>query len=315
MSPSTPAPQRRAAIDVGTNSVKLLVADVQGSCVVPILEESLQTRLGRGFYQNHLLQPEPIEATALAVREFVQRARNHGAGFIRVIGTSAARDARNASELIAAILNQSGLILEVISGEREAEWAYQGVATRPDLASGSLLLLDVGGGSSEFIVGENSTLRFRRSFDLGTVRQLESLKLADPPGLPALRQLQEQLSAHFQHDIVPEVAPALAACASRPRLIGTGGTATLLGRMEAQMTDFDRDTIESQTLTCERIATLAESLWTQPLSQRQRIPGLPPNRADVILTGVVIYQTIMRELGFPSFQPSTRGLRFSALLH
>lgn len=315
MSVSIPASQRRAAIDVGTNSVKLLVADVAGTRVDPLLEESLQTRLGKGFYQTRLLQPDAIDATAQAVAALAEKARHQGAQLIRVIGTSAARDALNAAELISAILEKSGLVLEVISGDREAEWAFQGVTTNPALANASLLLLDVGGGSSEFIVGEQARLKFRHSFALGTVRLLESLTLADPPGLAALQQFRQQLKTHFLQAIVPMVQPPLAACKEKPRLVGTGGTATLLGRMEARMLDFDREKIESQQITLEGVAGLADTLWTQTMAERQRIPGLPANRADVILTGVVIYETIMREFGFPVFQPSTRGLRFSALVY
>ena len=114
---------RRAVIDVGTNSIKLLVADVSQD-VRPVLEESKQTRLGRGFYNSHRLQPEPIANTAKAVAVFASKARDLGASSIRVIATSAARDAVNAAELVSAIEQASELKVEIISGEQEAEWAF-----------------------------------------------------------------------------------------------------------------------------------------------------------------------------------------------
>ncbi|MGA2853402.1 MAG: hypothetical protein ABSE90_04655, partial [Verrucomicrobiota bacterium] len=158
---------RRAVIDVGTNSIKLLVADVRGRDVQPVHEESRQTRLGKGFYETHRLQPEAVACTAEAVREFARTAREKNADSIRVFATSAARDAMNPADLTDAILRASGLKTEIISGAREAEWAFRGVTTDPELARHPLLLLDVGGGSTEFIVGGGKK-HFAQSFPLGT---------------------------------------------------------------------------------------------------------------------------------------------------
>ena len=148
---------RRAVIDVGTNSVKLLVAQVAGHEVRPLLEESKQTRLGSGFYETHCLQPEAIASTAKAVARFAEIARQQEVSPIRVIATSAARDALNAQELTSAIEAASGLKVEIISGEQEADWVFQGVTSDQRFASERLLLLDVGGGSTEFILGVGHT--------------------------------------------------------------------------------------------------------------------------------------------------------------
>lgn len=305
--------ERRAAIDVGTNSVKLLVGDVADSRVTPVWEESKQTRLGRGFYQNHLLQPEPIAQTAEAVTKFAEKARQLGAVTVRVIGTSAARDAHNAQELINAIRQCSGLELAVLSGEQEADWAFCGVTTDPELAALPLLILDVGGGSSEFIVGENRVQKFTQSYRFGTVRLFESLRLKDPPGLEALAQCRAQAADFLREKIAPDLAPALRSCSRHPHLIGTGGTATILARMEGGMQDFNRERIESVRLTIQEISAWAERLWQSTLAARQQIPGLPPNRADVILTGIVIFEAIMDQFAFSELRISTRGLRYSAL--
>ena len=122
---------RRAVIDVGTNSIKLLVADVRGRDVQPVHEESRQTRLGRGFYETHRLQPEPIARTAEAVWEFAEIAREKNADSIRVIATSAARDAVNPMDLTGSIFRASGLTTEIISGALEAEWVFRGRDDRP----------------------------------------------------------------------------------------------------------------------------------------------------------------------------------------
>src|SRR5215469_15499538 len=172
---------RRAVIDVGTNSVKLLVADIQRHDVLPVCEDSIQTRLGQGFYETHRLQAEPIAKTADAVRTFAQKARELKANSVRVIATSAARDAVNPDELISAIETAAKLKVEIISGEKEAEWAFQGVTTDHALAAEPLLLLDVGGGSTEFILGQGEHKHFQESFPLGTVRLMEKVPHSDPP--------------------------------------------------------------------------------------------------------------------------------------
>jgi exopolyphosphatase/guanosine-5'-triphosphate,3'-diphosphate pyrophosphatase len=129
---------------VGTNSVKLLVADVGGTQVRPVLEESHQTRLGQGFYETHELRAEAVEATAEAVCEFVSKARENGAVAIRIFATSAAREARNPEVLSSAIQRSTGIDLEIVSGEQEAAWAFRGVTTDPALRVGPVLLADVG---------------------------------------------------------------------------------------------------------------------------------------------------------------------------
>src|SRR5512133_2263173 len=127
-------PLRRAVIDVGTNSVKLLVADLSGHEICPVHEESTQTRLGQGFYQSRRLQPGAMEKTVATVVRFAAAARAQSAASVRVIATSAVRDAQNAGELLTGIKAACALNVEVISGEQEADWAFRGATTEPSLA-------------------------------------------------------------------------------------------------------------------------------------------------------------------------------------
>jgi exopolyphosphatase / guanosine-5'-triphosphate,3'-diphosphate pyrophosphatase len=307
---------RRAVIDVGTNSVKLLVADVQGEGAQPVLEESRQTRLGRNFYETRQLQSDAIGHTAIAVADFAKTARAEKAKSIRVFATSAARDARNQNDLIAAIEKESGLKLEIISGEQEADWAFQGATRGTDLARTPLLLLDVGGGSSEFILGHGGHQHFARSFPLGTVRLMEQFPHGDPPTPEDLSKCRDWVENFLRGEIRPALEPVLARekRAGPVQLAGTGGTATLLARMELKSNHFDREQIEATHLTQERIQAHLENLWKLPLARRKEIPGLPKSRADVILTGVLIYALVMREFGFTELRVSTRGLRFAAVM-
>lgn len=309
-------PERRAVIDVGTNSVKLLVADVEGHHVDPVHEESQQTRLGKNFYETHRLQPDAIAQTAKAVAEFADLARGKKSGSVRVFATSAARDAVNADDLASAIAAACRLKLEIISGAQEAEWAFQGATSGTDLAETPLLLLDVGGGSSEFILGHGGHKSFARSFPLGTVRLMEKCPQSDPPTPDELIRCRDWVSAVLREEIRPELEPALQRekTSGRVQLAGTGGTATILARMEIKSDRFNREQIEGTCLSLEKIQSYLKMLWSLPLAKRKEIPGLPKTRADVILTGVLIYASVMETFGFSELRVSTRGLRFAAVM-
>jgi exopolyphosphatase/guanosine-5'-triphosphate,3'-diphosphate pyrophosphatase len=323
---------RRAVIDVGTNSVKLLVADVAGREVRPVSEQSKQTRLGHGFYETQRLRPEAIAATATAVASFVALANEAQVASIRVFATSAAREALNREELTAAVERASGLRVEVISGEQEADWGFQGVTSDPELAQAPLLLMDVGGGSAQFILGREGGKHARYSFPLGSVRLLETFPCGDPPTPAELAACRQWLRGFLQKEVRPQLKQAMGDSESglkagqslltsaatgeegEVQLVGVGGTATILGCMEAKLETFDRARIEATRLSAERVSWHWEQLWSLPLEARKKIVGLPKNRADVILMGVAIYQAVMEEFGFRELRISTRGLRFAAVM-
>jgi exopolyphosphatase/guanosine-5'-triphosphate,3'-diphosphate pyrophosphatase len=325
-------PIRRAVIDVGTNSTKLLVADVAGHDIRPVHEESKQTRLGQGFYETHRLRPEAIAATATAAASFAATARQCHAVSIRVIATSAVREAVNAAELTAAVEQAAGLKVEVISGDQEADWGFQGVTTDPQLAQAPLLLLDVGGGSTQLTLGQGEHTSFRHSFPLGTVRLMDKLPHADPPKPEELAACRRWLKEFLRKEVRPKLLPEtgdrgqrsgvdqslFASAATKPagmvQLVGIGGTASILGCMEARLKTFDRVRLEATRLSAARVSWHLERLWSLPLEQRKQIIGLPKNRADVILMGVAIYQAVMEEFRFRELRISTRGLRFAAVM-
>jgi len=305
---------RRAVIDVGTNSIKLLVADVRGHEVQPVHEESRQTRLGKGFYETHKLQPETIAHTAEAVWEFGEIARERESSSIRVIATSAARDALNPRDLTNAIERASGLKTEIITGAREAEWAFQGVATDAELARHPLLLLDVGGDSTEFILGQGKKKSFAHSFPLGTVRLMEKFPHKDPPTRADFTKCHDWVKDFLHHEVRPQLEPALKNETGEILLVGTGGTTSILARIEQKLDHFDREKIDRAVLTFDQVVAHRKNLWKLPLIERKEIVGLPKARADVILTGVLIYEAMMAEFGFSQLRVSTRGLRFAAVM-
>ena len=306
--------ETRAVIDVGTNSVKLLIAEVQDSVVWPLHESGEQTRLGQGFYETHILQTAAIDQTAKAVAGFVQVARSFSAAVLRVVATSAARDAKNSADLIRALEGASGVPLEIISGEQEADWAFKGVTTDPQLASGALLVMDVGGGSSEFIHGAAGARVFAESVPLGTVRILESIQISDPPSDGERHACELEVRRVLQSGLQRDIDLELRKISVPIQLVGTGGTSTIMARIKGQIRSFDRELIEGTVLTREELSDEIGRLWSMPLEKRKQVTGLPPNRADVILPGSVIFHQVMELFGLDRLRVSTRGLRFAALL-
>src|SRR2546422_2377725 len=306
-------PVRRAVIDVGTNSVKLLVAEVSGLVIRPLFERSEQTRLGSGFYETHRLRPAAIERTARAVADFAAEAAEWEALTIRVIATSAARDAVNQDELLAAITRVSGLRVDVVAGEQEADWAFRGVVSDPAFADRPLLIVDVGGGSSEFILGEGQHQHFRHSLRLGTVRLLEQVRPSDLPTPAEWRRCRVAMKDILESEIAPALGPKLKTYTRREvQFVGTSGTTSILARIELGLARFDRDRIEGTRLSRDQVKFQRKRLWRLPLAERKAIVGLPAGRADVILTGVAIYEAIMERFGIADLPVSTRGRRFAA---
>ncbi len=306
---------RRAVIDVGTNSVKLLVADVDDSVVTPVLEQSRQTRLGEGLYEHGRLAAERIQATVEAAALFANAAREKGAQSLRVIATSATRDAANRRELTMAIESAVGSEVEIISGEKEAELAFDGVCTDPRYRRVPVVVLEVGGGSSQILVGQAGEVHFRSSLPLGAVRLLQQFPHSDPPTPDERRACREFVDALLDREVGGRVKPAVVQESSKaaPLLVGTGGSASILAGMEAGLRAFDRERIEATTIGLPRVDWHETTLWNMPLADRKQIAGLPANRADIILYGVLVFHSWMRHLGFAELRVSTRGLRFAAV--
>jgi len=305
--------QRRAVIDIGTNSVKLLVAEAEGIYVRPVFEESHQTRLGQGFYETRYLEPARIAETARSVAEFAGKAHNLDALSIRVIATSAAREALNGNDLSTAVLKTSGLPMEIISGQKEAALGFIGISTDESLTDQPLLLIEVGGGSTQFTIGQRCRPEVLASFPIGAVRLNQQFAPADPPGTTHLQICRTWLANFVQTEVAPKLKSAFQPTAAL-QLVGTGGTATILGCMEGCLDHFDRAALEGLRIAIGRVRWHVEQLWSLPLAERRQIVGLPKNRADIILFGSLIYEAVMTHLQLPSLRISTRGLRFGAVL-
>lgn len=317
----SPAPAetgaRRAVIDVGTNSVKMLLGAVQGRSVLPLVERSQQTRLGAGLFETGRLQPDAIARTAEAVGGFRSEADQYGPERIRLVATAAAREASNRGDLLEALRHVSGLETEIISGDEEAELAFRGVCTDPRWADLPLLVTDLGGGSTEFIVGRSGVRHFSRSFPLGVVRLFEDVKPSPQPTPAEYELSRTRVGQQLSSDIVPLVKPALREITDAgpaPVYVAVGGTAVILARIAGELATFDRAQIEAQPISASQVRQITQRLWSLSLVERRGIVGLPPERADIIPGGAVIYEGILGALDLPAMYPCTRGLRYAALL-
>jgi exopolyphosphatase/guanosine-5'-triphosphate,3'-diphosphate pyrophosphatase len=302
---------RRGVIDIGTNSVKLLIADLRGDEISPHLETSRQTRLGRGLYSGGKLQAEPIQATVAAVNELLALAKANDCSDTRIIATSAVRDSNNPAELLDAL----GQAVDVLSGDNEARLVFAGVMGCPRLAKSPTLVIDIGGGSTEFIVGDADGMHFHTSIPLGSVRLMERHAVSDPPTVGELETVCKSIDQALSETSLPGLSGQLnpPGQAQQFAMIGSGGMAGILAKMELADDDYDRERMETVELPLERVTAWRERLWRLPLAKRREIIGLPKSRADVALFGSLIYEQAMRQLGFAALRISTRGIRFGVL--
>jgi exopolyphosphatase/guanosine-5'-triphosphate,3'-diphosphate pyrophosphatase len=299
---------RLAAVDVGTNSVLLLVAERGADGVLrPVREEAEITRLGRGVDRTGVLSAEGQEATLEVLGRFADLARQSGARAMVVTATSAARDARNGSEFLARARERTGATVEILPGEEEARLSYLAVAQ--DFAAGAgeagLLAIDVGGGSTEFVHGQGRTVRFRTSLDIGSVRLTERCVRSDPP------------SEAEQEAVRAAVRGALGTLAPFPRevrVVGVAGTVTSLYAIAHAIEPYDASRVHGGWLSLEDVATVRARLCSVPVAVRRTLPGMQPKRADVLPTGALLFETALLHLGATGAWVSDRGLRWGVLL-
>jgi exopolyphosphatase/guanosine-5'-triphosphate,3'-diphosphate pyrophosphatase len=300
--------RRLAAVDIGTNSVLLLVAEPGADGKLrPLLEEAEITRLGRGVDRTGLLSPEGMSATLAVLERYVQQARGVGAVEIVVTATSAARDARNGEEFLQAARTRAGVEVRVISGEEEAGLSYR--AAGEDFAGEAegrpLLVIDVGGGSTEFVLGKGRVVSLARSLDIGSVRLTERCIRSDPPA-PV-----EQAAVRR---VVEESLRTLPPLPLEVLVVGVAGTVTNLFAVAHGIEPYDAGRVHGGWLSVEEVAAVRARLCALPLEERRRLPGIQPKRADVLPTGALLFEAALVHLGVAGARVSDRGIRWGVLL-
>lgn len=269
-----------------------------------VFERAEITRLGRGVDATRRLSPEAIETTVAAIEAFVRDARAHGAQDIVVSATSAARDATNGRDFLELALARAGVTVEIISGDEEARLSF--ASAHADFGGRRpLIVLDIGGGSTEVIFGDSSgAITFRRSFEVGAVRLTERAVRHDPATAEELGQIDAMLKDTFAS--LPE-APAGAL------VVGVAGTATTIAAIARQVEPYDPLLVHGVELTRAEIDATVTRLQQLPMALRRSVPGLQPKRADVVVAGAMVMRAAVDRLKAATCTVSDRGLRWGLL--
>lgn len=289
----------RAVIDIGTNSVLLLLAERDGEGVQVLSDRSTITRLGQGAGASGVLAAEAIERTLACLAEYRRLAEEVGATIVPVT-TEGVRMARNQSDFLEPATAVLGVPVRILSGAEEAELSYLSVA-RESPEGGPLRVLDIGGGSTELVLGEGLQLLSAVSHPVGAVRLTERLVSADPPTPAMLASVREAALAAFRGQ---PVAP-------HPVLHALAGTATTTAALMLKLERYDRLAVDGSRFSAAQVLALRDALAAETLAQRCERPGLERGRADVIVAGVTILLAALEHCGAQTLVVRDRGLRFA----
>jgi exopolyphosphatase/guanosine-5'-triphosphate,3'-diphosphate pyrophosphatase len=288
---------RVAVVDIGTNSTRLLIGDVEGTGVTEIDRRTTVTNMGRGVDHSGLICTDAIDDVCTVIADYKAHYEEMGAERVMTIATSAVRDAVNGQAFIAELRERFELDARLLTGEEEANLTYLGAtAHRP--AEGSTLVFDIGGGSTELIVGSGTRIGFHTSLQAGTIRQSERHLSADPP------------NAHELEDLAGEIRNLIdRAIAAEPhdtprRAIAVAGTPTSLAAIDQGLEPYDPGRVHGYRLGMPCIQRMLSRLSSLPLAERLRVPGLHPGRAPTIVAGTVILVQVMRAFGLKEIEVS-----------
>ncbi len=299
---------RVAVVDIGTNSTRMLIADVENSQVSEVERRTTVTNLGRGVDLTGSLCSDAIDGVCTVIADYRATWQEMGAERVFAIATSAVRDSVNGDAFIAELRERFGLDAQLLSGEEEAHLTYLGAtAARP--AEGSpTLVLDIGGGSTELIVGNGTEVGFHTSLQAGTIRHSERHLNSDPPDPHEL----EDLADDVRHLI--EQAVASAEGEGPVRAIAVAGTPTSLAAIDQELEPYDSERVHGYRLALRPIQRMLSRLSSLPLAERLRIPGLHPGRAPTIVAGTVILVQVMRAFGIDEIEVSERDILHGSAL-
>jgi exopolyphosphatase/guanosine-5'-triphosphate,3'-diphosphate pyrophosphatase len=288
---------RVAVIDIGTNSTRLLIADVESPAVYEVERRTTVTNMGRGVDHTSTICSDAIEDVCGVIADYKSRYEEMGADRVMAIATSAVRDSVNGEAFIAELRERFELDARMLTGEEEARLTYLGAtAHRPE--ADPTLVFDIGGGSTELIVGTGRDVGFHTSLQAGTIRQSERHLTSDPPEPHELEDLAADIRNLIERAIAaqPEGRPT--------RAIAVAGTPTSLAAIDQGLEPYDPDRVHGYHLGMQRVQRMLSRLSALPLAERLRVPGLHPGRAPTIVTGTVILVQVMRAFGLQEIEVS-----------
>ena len=304
--PPAPLSSRRlATIDLGSNTVRYLLVDVDASTGWEIVEgDQRVTRLGEGLAASGRLGPAPMARTAAAVGEYSERARRRGAGQIHIVATSAVREAANGGDFAARLEQATGVDVRIVSGEDEARLTVRGVrAGLRDLPS-PLIVFDIGGGSTEFILWRDGNVAMAVSLRLGVVPLAERYPFAGPVDWPRYGVMANEIAAQLARELPPSLGDAAGGT-----LVGTAGTVTTLAALDLDLAAYDAARVQGHRLGRAAVDTQLRRLGALTVEARAALPCLEPGRADLIVPGLAIVTAVMDLVQAESLVVSDWSLR------
>jgi len=299
--------KRVAVIDVGSNSTRLLIADVLDGGVSVVERQSRVTRLGRGVDLSGQLSDEAIEEACAAIADYVEICRDAGVAATSPIATSAVRDASNGDAFIAELRERFSLSARVLDGEEEARLTYRG-ATSSQRPTAPTLVIDIGGGSTELVVGTGEEIAFHDSLQAGVVRHTERHISGDPPTVVELEALADDIRALIEASLNGRAGSAAEAG------VAVAGTPTSLAAVELGLEPYDPHRVHGHVLELETIQHLLSRFASAPLAERVAIPGLHPDRAPTIIAGTVILVEAMRAFELERIEVSEHDILYGTAL-
>jgi exopolyphosphatase/guanosine-5'-triphosphate,3'-diphosphate pyrophosphatase len=297
---------RYAVFDLGSNSIKFVVAETATGRVRILREKSISTRLAEHLIDTCELRPEAIARTLSALKQLRAEAAALGVEHFRAVATSAVRDSRNRREFLKAARAVLGFRVRLLSGAEEAETIFSGVTADSHWKGKDIFILDIGGGSAEWVQGRHGKLEKKISLPLGAVRLRERFLHAYPVAPDTAALLVETVRGQIAH-------PLAHFSLGTRRLIGTGGTITCLAAIHQGLVKFDPHQIDHASLSRAQIRRLLDRFTGCTLEELREMPGLPPKRADLIIPGTVVVLATMELLGAKRLNVSVRGLRYGVL--
>jgi exopolyphosphatase/guanosine-5'-triphosphate,3'-diphosphate pyrophosphatase len=288
---------RVAAIDCGTNSIRLLIADIAGDNFKEVLRTMEIVRLGQGVDQNKAFHPDAIDRTLKAVELFRDQIASKGVEKIRFCATSATRDASNRNLFIDGVRDILGIEVEVIPGEEEAELSFIGATKELRQSDAPFLVVDIGGGSTEFVFGSEK-VEFAKSVNIGCVRMSERHLNTQPPSMAQIAQ------AIVDIDIAITQAAAVVPITTAKTLVAVAGTATTVAAAALELTDYDRHLIHLSRISSDKVHKAAASFQSMNKDQIASLGFMHPGRVDVITAGSLVLSRIMAATGATEFVAS-----------
>ena len=301
-------PMRVAAIDCGTNSIRLLIADIDGNNFREVVRDMEIVRLGQGVDETGQFHPDAIARTLAAVDKFAAEIAKRGVEKIRFCATSATRDATNRHIFVDGVRDRLGIELEVISGDEEAALSFAGAIKDLDPSKGPFLVVDIGGGSTEFVFG-TSTVEAARSVNIGCVRMTERHFASDPATPEQIEAARSDIQAAI------EQAAAVVPITKAKTLVAVAGTATTVAAAALDLPEYDRYAIHLSRISAQQTHDAATMFATSTREQRLALGYMHPGRVDVIAAGSLVLSEIMKATGASEFVASESdildGMAFS----